>query len=36
LKKYNLEYNWTIENLTEIGSTWIAKMYIRVFMFVYP
>jgi hypothetical protein len=21
LKKYNLEYDWTIENLTRIGST---------------
>jgi hypothetical protein len=36
LKKYNLDYNWTIENLIAIGSTWIDKMYIRVFMFGNP
>ncbi len=36
LKKYDLEYNWTIENLTGIGSIWLAKMYIRVFMFGNP
>jgi hypothetical protein len=36
LKKYNLKYYWTIENLTWIDSTWLAKMYIRVFMFDNP